>query len=582
MKTYIMMAVCFVCIAVGVTIMTTYANRNDRRVDYHTKALGDSVYIFSTQDDMEEVQQTIDAIYEKQETNQFGNQRYALLFLPGDYPKLQVKVGYYTQVMGLGNQPTDTRIGSIDCDATWLGDDPNNHNALCNFWRSVENVEIMGNSMWAVSQATDMRRVQVDGALYLHDNYGWASGGFLADSNIQSMVDSGSQQQWLSRNNTYRTWMGQNWNIVFAGDQEDGLPNGTWPMFSYTRADVVDVMREKPYLSYREGAGMGIAIPTKTATSAGCRWVEESQQVEWIPLDDCYIARADEDTAASINVALSEGKHILFTPGCYQLEDALVVGGDDTVLLGLGLASLEPSSGNACVETSSEGVTIAGLLFEAGERESDVLLHVGKPTENNSQRRTLLSDVYFRVGGRATAQATAVDTALIIDANEVVGDNLWVWRADHGDQVGWDANRAKHGVIINGEDVTMVALMVEHFQEEQTVWNGNGGTCIMYQSEVPYDIPSGEAKPSFYVSDSVKDFYATGLGIYLYNRDARIPLECGMRVPDAPGVAVDHIITVMLGNSHPGIHHVINEAGGSCMNVGETQKVLHYCNKEWK
>ena len=45
---------------------------------------------------------------------------------------------------------------------------------------------------------TDMRRVQVDGALYLHDDYGWASGGFLSDSIVTSMIDSVLLQQQIA------------------------------------------------------------------------------------------------------------------------------------------------------------------------------------------------------------------------------------------------------------------------------------------------------------------------------------------------------------------------------------------------
>ena len=103
---------------------------------------------------------------------------------------------------GLGLLPTDTKIKAINTYARWLSDDPKNHNATCNFWRSIENLEMQSDTVWAVSQATGMRRVKVDGNLALHDNYGWASGGFLADSQIEGIVDSGSQQQWLSRNNS--------------------------------------------------------------------------------------------------------------------------------------------------------------------------------------------------------------------------------------------------------------------------------------------------------------------------------------------------------------------------------------------
>jgi len=571
-------AVGLLAAAIGTTIgMKLYTDKNAFK-DYHSTTLGQQVYVFAPTDDMEKIQATVDDIFAKQEQNQFGSERYALCFLPGDYPELDVKVGYYTQVIGLGAKPTDTRIGKVECDAKWLGDDPNNHNALCNFWRSVENLEVTGNTMWAVSQATDMRRVQVDGALYLHDEHGWASGGFLANSKVESMIDSGSQQQWLSRNNTYRTWMGQNWNIVFCGDSEDGLPNGTWPMFSYTRADGVENMREKPYVIYDEKEGFVLIRPEVRATTEGYDWDGDVAE-QRIPLEDCYVA-TPTDTSETLNGALSEGKHILFTPGIYELEEALTVTADNTVLLGLGLATLEPTNGNACVETTASGVTVAGLLFDAGIQKSEYLVHVGETT-NDPTNPILLADTYYRVGGAKT-ENTAVNTALIIDADGVVGDNLWIWRADHGDGVGWNNNTSDHGIRINGDDVTMVALMVEHFQKEQTIWSGQRGKCIMYQSEVPYDIPEGVASSSFVVEEDVTDFTGIGIGIYLYNRDAAIPLESAMTVPDAPGVRIEHIIDVMLGNSHPGIHHVINAAGGSVMHTGETQKVLQYCNGEWK
>lgn len=546
--------------------------------NYHMENLGEQVYIFKPTDDMQEIQKIVDDIFAKQETNQFGKERYALCFLPGDYPELDVKVGYYTQVIGLGKKPTDTRIGKVECDARWLGDDPDNHNALCNFWRSVENLEVTGNTMWAVSQATDMRRVQVDGALYLHDNYGWASGGFLANSNITSMVDSGSQQQWLSRNNTYRAWMGQNWNIVFCGDTKEGLPTGTWPLFSYTRADGVDNMREKPYITYDPKDGLELVCPALRNAAEGYDWDSDVSE-ERISLDDCYIATPD-DSAMVINEALAAGKNIIFTPGIYELEEALQVTRDDTILLGIGLATLEPVNGNVCVETKASGVTIAGLLFDAGTVESEYLVHIGDAPSDEA-KPILLADVYCRVGG-ARVQDTAVKTAVVVDADGVVGDNLWIWRADHGDGVGWNKNTSDHGIEINGDNVTMVALMVEHFQKEQTIWRGQGGRCIMYQSEVPYDIPEGMASSSFVVEVGVTSFYGTGIGIYLYNRDAAIPLESAMVVPDAPDVRIEHVIDVMLGNSHPGIHHVINSAGGSVLHTGEIQKVLYYCNGEWK
>lgn len=147
---------------------------------------GENVYVFSPKDDPLVVKKIIDDTWASQETNQFGDKRVTFFFMPGVYDKsIEMKVGFYTQAAGLGLLPTDTRIESLKCDARWLSDD-SNHNATCNFWRGVENITMNIDTLWAVSQATSMRRVQVNGSLYLHDDYGWASGGFLADSKIEN------------------------------------------------------------------------------------------------------------------------------------------------------------------------------------------------------------------------------------------------------------------------------------------------------------------------------------------------------------------------------------------------------------
>ena len=76
-----------------------------------------------------QIQATVDAIADQQVPNQFGPQRYALLFKPGTYGTaanpLNFQVGYYTQVAGLGRSPGDVVInGSVyvrnQCDAKRL------------------------------------------------------------------------------------------------------------------------------------------------------------------------------------------------------------------------------------------------------------------------------------------------------------------------------------------------------------------------------------------------------------------------------------------------------------------------------
>jgi hypothetical protein len=78
---------------------------------------------------------------------QFSNSRYAFLFEAGVH-NLNVEIGFYTTVHGVGRTPSDTTLANL---MTQQG----GSSALCNFWRSAENVRMVpakGTSMlWAVS-----------------------------------------------------------------------------------------------------------------------------------------------------------------------------------------------------------------------------------------------------------------------------------------------------------------------------------------------------------------------------------------------------------------------------------------------
>jgi hypothetical protein len=192
----------------------------------------------------------------QQISNQFGTQRYALLFEPGSYGSaadpLSFQVGYYTEVAGLGRAPGDVTIhGTIDVyNPCFAG---SGCFALDNFWRSLSNltIEVAGQSgcqsgtdFWAVSQAAPMRRVSITGgSLSLMDYCSagpqFASGGFIADSSFSGgTVINGSQQQFLVRNTDLDGWSNGVWNQVCSGDPgappqsfsaTSGLPGGTEP-----------------------------------------------------------------------------------------------------------------------------------------------------------------------------------------------------------------------------------------------------------------------------------------------------------------------------------------------------------------
>src|SRR5438132_8710306 len=197
-----------------------------------TKDLGPNVIVFDPSMPTSQIQATVDSIAAQQVSNEFGTQRYALLFEPGTYgtsaAPLNFRVGYYTTVAGLGRSPGDVVInGSIyarnQCAGSFC-------TALTNFWRSLSNLTInvdtpgfgcYSGEFWAVSQASPMRRVDVNGFATLMDyctGPSYASGGFIADSRFNgSTIVNGSQQQWLVRNSTLDGWTNGVWNQVFSG-----------------------------------------------------------------------------------------------------------------------------------------------------------------------------------------------------------------------------------------------------------------------------------------------------------------------------------------------------------------------------
>jgi hypothetical protein len=427
-----------------------------------------------------------------------------------------------------------------------------------------------------------MRRAHIKGDLHLFDQ-GYSSGGFLADSIVDGQVSSGSQQQWLSRNVEWGRWNGGNWNMVFVGVTNP--PAGEWPEAPYTVVEKTPIIREKPFLFVNDAGDFFVAVPRLRKDSQGANHPTEqfgepaSAGGSAIPIDNCHIARADRDTAATINAALAAGKHLILTPGICHLNEPLRVTKPDTVVLGLGLATFVPEKGHAAIEVADvDGVKLAGLLLDAAPTKSECLLQVGPPASSASHAANpiFLYDIFCRSGGPGPG---AVDAMVVINSHNVVGDCLWLWRADHGDGVGWTTNPTAHGLVVGGDDVTIYGLFVEHTQAHQTMWNGNGGRVYLYQSEMPYDPPSvddwknGDAVgfASYKVADSITTHEAWGVGVYSFFRYAPCVPENGIETPHAPGVKLHHMLSFKLGGGHPdsGIRHVINGLGDPVMTTGK-------------
>jgi hypothetical protein len=321
-----------------------------------------------------------------------------------------------------------------------------------------------------------------------------------------------------------------------------------------------------------------VFVPSTRTSSTGVSWANGNTPGTSLPIGDFYLA-TPSDTAATINSALSSGKDLLFTPGVYQINGTINVNNPDTVVLGLGMATLVSNGGNTILSTADvNGIRIGGLIFDAGTTNSSTLVQIGPSgsSASHSSDPTVLSDVFARIGGATVGKATQT---LVVNSANVIGDDLWLWRADHGNSgtVGWSTNTAANGLIVNGANVTMYGLAVEHYQAVQVQWNGNGGADYFYQSEMPYDPPnqsswmdgSTDGYPSINVASSVTSFKGYGLGVYCYfSTNSGVQSANAITAPNLSGVQFNDMVTVSLGGVGT-IDHIINGVGNT-VNSGNT------------
>mmetsp|Transcript_21908 Transcript_21908/g.49436 ORF Transcript_21908/g.49436 Transcript_21908/m.49436 type:complete len:549 (+) Transcript_21908:1-1647(+) len=436
----------------------------------------------------------------------------------------------------------------------------------------------------------------------------FASGGYMANVSVKGSVSLGSQQQFFARNCTAQHWEPGAWNFVFVGcpgaPSNDTVKAGTrGPVF--TSIPCAEVVAEKPFIFKEPDGRYKLVVPSASVGRSGTDFTVAEDEIR--DFSNVYVAQPS--AIREINMKLAEGKDVVLSPGIYKLDETLCVKKTGQVLLGLGFATLVSPTSSPCVMVDSKatGVRISGIMLEAayqplnGKSPSDLpslgpkalLQWGGAETRGHPAPAAppdswgFLHDCFARVGGQE-APFTAQDevqrsrrptarphsdeplfdsearccTMVQIHSPCVVGDNLWLWRADHwlSDRylVYNHENRCETGLHVgpSGRYVTMYGLFVEHTLGDMTYWEGEDGKTFFYQSELPYDamdaVSAGKARTTpfagagYRVADHVQHHEAHGVGVYCYFRDFDITVPAGIVSPDHVGVKFQNALTKWL------------------------------------
>jgi hypothetical protein len=579
--------------------------------DANVVAFGPDVCVFTPSMTQAAIQTDLNNISTQQVpvASQFDGARYAIFFEPGTYGSsaspLVFQVGYYTEVAGLGYMPQDTVInGAIEVFNNLCTAGTSDCNSDDNFWRSLSNLTLNVDlpssppdyappvvdpftqyctntaEMWSASQAAPIRRAIINGSVVFQDycaNDNYASGGFIADSQLSGDLDFYGNQQFMVRNsaiggaNGCQSTNGGLWNVVYSG--VEGAPPAEFGGLcdQNTVLPTTAVSEEAPFLYQDSGGNYQVFVPAAQHNTSGPSWASGSEAGSSIPLSKFFVANPSTSVLA-IDAALVLGKDLILTPGVYNLNAPIIVSRPGTVVLGLGFATLVPQHGNAAlIVVPSDGVKVQGLIIDAGPVNSPALMSVGVPGLGSATDPDTIQDVFFRIGGAETTDVSA-NVSLLDNADNSIIDDVWAWRADHGNAVGWTQNVGATGLVVTGSNVTADGLAVEHYQKDEVIWSGQGGNEVFFQNELPYDpptqadwmaSPTQDGYPAFLVTPNVKSFDGVGMGSYSVFIDTPATLTDAeaFQAPDTSDVQFQNVFALWVQGAG-GFASVINGVGG--------------------
>nr|BFF27579.1 hypothetical protein GCM10025732_55440 [Glycomyces mayteni] len=409
---------------------------------------------------------------------------------------------------------------------------------------------------------------------------GLASGGFFADSRFSGRVVSGSQQQFFTRNsNLQGGWAGSVWNMVFVGT--GGAPAHHFPDPSHTVVDRAPVIREKPFLYTASDGEFRVFKPAVRRDAAGTSWEGGAPAGTSISLAEFYVVNPGEDVA-TVNRALAEGRHLLFTPGVHEFDQTLNVTAPGTVVLGLGLATIIPTGGQTAIAVADvDGAVIAGPSSTPGRPS---------PTSSSRSARPAPPPTTARTRSRSTTCSPASAARTRLRAGQP-GDQLpqrhrrppvaVARRPRRGGRLGRQPGRERPGRPRRRRG--RLRALRRALPGVPGGLGGERGRTYFFQNEMPYDPPDqaswrsgANGWASYKVDDSVAEHALWGGGGYcFFNVDPGVVCDRVFETPSHGGIRLTSLVSVSLGGVGT-IRRVVNETGDQVDAGSFTSYVVAY------
>ena len=420
-------------------------------------ALGPNVIIFDPSMPVSQIQATVDAIYAQQVDAEMGTNRYALLFKPGVYgtasQPLQMKVGYYTEVAGLGASPADVTInGKIEVYNRCLDNGgTSNCLALVNFWRTLSNLSLQRQRarpgrLPRLGELLGGLAGRVDAPSRHHRRHPLAHGllhgrAAVRQRRLHRRLEPAVRHQRLAAavadpQQPDRRLVERRLEPGLRGCRRRARRKRPSRTRRTRRSTTTPVSREKPYLFVDGQGNYNVRVPSaQTQHQRHLLGRRPDGRDARIPLDDFFIAKPS-DSVKEINNALARGMNLLLTPGVYNVGRQHLRQARQHGRARPGARDAhrrrrrDPAGGRRCSRRHHRG-----RHDRRGRRRSrrcscgSARATATAAPEERPVDPTTLSDVYFRVGGPHIGKA---DIALEVNSNDVLIDQTWVWRADHG------------------------------------------------------------------------------------------------------------------------------------------------------